>query len=61
MLPLVHGAYGLKIAKVHLGKRLINVVMPEEAQIDGTTARAVFVPDRTHVYANGHLVRPEAP
>ena len=60
-IPRVDDIGRLKIAKVHLGKRLINVVMPEEAQIDGTTARAVFVPDRTHVYANGHLVRPEAP
>jgi glycerol transport system ATP-binding protein len=51
----------VKIARVRLGDRLINVVAPEEARIDGTMARAVVPPGRIHVYADGHLVRPEAP
>ena len=50
----------IKIAKVHLGARLINAVLPEDARIDAGSARIVLAPDRIHVYADGHLVQPEA-
>jgi glycerol transport system ATP-binding protein len=50
----------VKIARVKLGDRLINVVAPEDARIDGASARAVLAPSRIHVYADGHLVRAEA-
>jgi glycerol transport system ATP-binding protein len=50
----------LKVARVRLGDRPLNVVMPESARIEGSAAHAVFMPDRIHVYADSHIVEPEA-
>ncbi|MFZ5789378.1 MAG: ABC transporter ATP-binding protein [Pseudomonadota bacterium] len=49
-----------KIARVALDGHALNVMVPEDARIDGTEARVLFAPHRTHIYADGHLLAGEA-
>jgi glycerol transport system ATP-binding protein len=50
----------LKLARVGLGSFNLNVVMPEDARVDGNAAHATLTPANVHVYADGRLVRGEA-
>jgi glycerol transport system ATP-binding protein len=50
----------LKVARVRLGDRPLNVVMSESVRIEGNAAHAVFRPERIHVYADSHIVEREA-
>jgi glycerol transport system ATP-binding protein len=50
----------MRIAKLSYAGRPLAAVLPEGADIDGTTAHAVFDPGRVHVYADGRRVAGEA-
>ncbi len=49
----------MKVARVDLDGRGINVLAAENAIIDGDKARIVFEPGHVHLYADGHLVDPQ--
>ena len=46
-----------RIARVELDGLPLSVVAPENARIEGSTARLSFDPGHVHIYADGHLVR----
>jgi glycerol transport system ATP-binding protein len=50
----------IKIARASFEDHDLNLVVPEEAGIAEGGGVAVPVPDRVHVYADGHLVEGEA-
>jgi glycerol transport system ATP-binding protein len=49
----------LKVARVQLDGRTLNVRVAEDAAVDGDAARIVFDPGHVHLYVDGRLV-PEA-
>jgi glycerol transport system ATP-binding protein len=46
----------MKVARVELDGRPMNVLAAEDARIDGDRAKVVFDPGHVHLYADGHLV-----
>jgi glycerol transport system ATP-binding protein len=46
----------MKVARVELDGMRLNVLVPEDAEIDADKARVVVDPGHVHVYADGHLV-----
>ena len=46
----------LKVARVELDGRKMNVLAAAEARIDGDKAAVTFEPGHVHLYADGHLV-----
>ncbi|MFC5067603.1 ABC transporter ATP-binding protein [Flaviflagellibacter deserti] len=50
----------IRIARAQLAEHALNIVVPEEARIPGDGVHAQPIPERVHVYADGHLVEGEA-
>jgi len=49
-----------RIAKVRMGERALNVMVPEGVSVPADNARVVFDPARTNIYADSHCARTRA-